>query len=153
MYVCQQYEHTMPRDRRLSRQESRLTTPPAQSHQSLRYTFDKALTVLRFLGTQGLQFFTNMYFSRTPMFHLPVGWVPYPAEWVLSFPRAPVGSISINVWSMACAAVIGLVSEGLLGVWTLGKGEVVVGEGKGEKVKMEGMGMAVGGRQGEKKEL
>lgn len=87
------------------------------------------------------------------MFWLPQGWVPYPAEWILSFPRAPLGSISINIWAMACAAMIGLVSEAVVGVWTLRSGEVIVGERKGEKIRMEPMTAAGGGKGGEKKEL
>ena len=71
------------------------------------------------------------------MFWLPQGWVPYHAEWVLSFPRAPLGSISINVWAMACASVIAMVSEGLRAGWALREGKVVEGPGKGEKLKKE----------------
>lgn len=127
-------------------------TRPARNHQSLRYTFDKAVTALRWLGTQGLQFACNFWFSKQAMFWLPQGWVPYPAEWVLSFPRAPLGSISINVWAAACAAMIGLASEAVVGVWTLRRGEVLVGERKGEKIRMEGMPAAAGGGR-EKKEL
>ena len=84
------------------------------------------------------------------MFWLPAGWVPYLAEWILSFPRAPLGSISINIWAMACASMIALVSEAIVGVWTLRSGQVQVGARKGEKIRMEPM--AAAGR-GEKKEL
>lgn len=45
------------------------------------------------------------------MFELPPGWVPYYVEWVLSFPRAPLGTISIQVWSTACATAIALIGE------------------------------------------
>jgi hypothetical protein len=53
------------------------------------------------------------------MFWLPQGWVPYAGEWVLSFPRAPLGSVSVNVWGMACGVVIGLVTEAVGAAWTL----------------------------------
>lgn len=53
------------------------------------------------------------------MFWLPGGWVPYYVEWILSFPRAPLGSISIQVWTAACAAIIALASEALAAVWVL----------------------------------
>lgn len=43
------------------------------------------------------------------MFSLPSGWLPWQAEWVLSFPRAPMGTVSIQIWGGACAAVIELV--------------------------------------------
>jgi tail-anchored protein insertion receptor len=48
------------------------------------------------------------------MFWLPEGWVPYYAEWLLSFPRAPLGSISIQAWFVACGAVILLASDAIL---------------------------------------
>jgi len=48
------------------------------------------------------------------MFWLPQGWVPYYAEWLLSFPRAPLGSISIQAWVLACGAVILLVSDAII---------------------------------------
>jgi len=84
------------------------------------------------------------------MFYLPTGWVPYPAEWILSFPRAPLGSISINIWGIACASVIAMVSEAIRASLTLKEGKVIEGSNKGEKVKMEAMPAGGGG---EKKEL
>jgi hypothetical protein len=53
------------------------------------------------------------------MFWIPAGWVPYYAEWILSFPRAPVGSVSINVWGIACASMIALVGEAITAVYVL----------------------------------
>jgi hypothetical protein len=50
---------------------------------------------------------------------MPAGWLPYYAEWVLSFPRAPLGSVSINVWGIACASMIALASEALAATWVL----------------------------------
>ena len=61
----------------------------------------------------------QFWFAKSPMFWMPAGWLPYYAEWVLSFPRAPVGSVSINVWGIACASMIALVSEALAAVWVL----------------------------------
>lgn len=72
----------------------------------------------------------------------------------MSFPRAPVGSISVNVWAIACAAVVAMASEALVGVWTLRTGVVQKGPRKGEKIMLERpmeMGSAGGGM--EKKEL
>jgi tail-anchored protein insertion receptor len=48
------------------------------------------------------------------MFWLPQGWVPYYAEWLLSFPRAPLGSVSIQAWVLACGTVILLVSDAIV---------------------------------------
>ena len=93
----------------------------------------------------------NMYYAKQAMFWLPQGWVPYQVEWILSFPRAPLGSVSINVWGIACASVIGMVTEGVIAVWTLRAGEVKEGSRKGEKVVLEKPVMADGA--GEKTEL
>ena len=50
------------------------------------------------------------------MFWVPKGWVPYYAEWLLSFPRAPLGSISIQAWALACGAIILLVNDALVAI-------------------------------------
>lgn len=50
---------------------------------------------------------------------MPQGWVPYYAEWLLSFPRAPLGSVSVNVWALACAAVILLAHDAIVAVVAL----------------------------------
>jgi len=47
------------------------------------------------------------------MFWLPAGWFPYYVEWVLSFPRAPLGSVSIVSWQTACAGVVLLFSDAI----------------------------------------
>jgi hypothetical protein len=70
------------------------------------------------------------------MFWLPKGWVPYYAEWLLSFPRAPIGSVSIQAWYLACAAVVLLISDAIVAVIALGvKQRTSVKEG--EKVPMK----------------
>jgi hypothetical protein len=53
------------------------------------------------------------------MFWIPANWVPYYAEWILSFPRAPLGSVSINIWGIACASMIALVAEAITAVYVL----------------------------------
>lgn len=40
-------------------------------------------------------------------------------EWLLSFPRAPWGSVSIQVWGTACATVIHLVGAAVAAAWVL----------------------------------
>jgi hypothetical protein len=60
--------------------------------------------------------FMQFWFSKQPMFWLPQGWMPYYAEWLLSFPRAPVGSVSIQAWQLACASVILLVSDAIVAI-------------------------------------
>ncbi|KAK5138252.1 hypothetical protein LTR08_003313 [Meristemomyces frigidus] len=119
--------------------------------QSFRTNFDRATSLLRWAGTQGLQFLCNFWFSKQPMFWLPANMVPYPVEWLMSFPRAPVGGVSINVWAAACAGAIALVSEGVRAGWALREGKVVEGTNRGERIEMEPM-LAGGGGKG-KKEL
>lgn len=63
--------------------------------------------------------------------------MPYYAEWLLSFPRAPLGSISIQAWSLACAAIILLVSDALVATVVL-----VMGAGRGAAQKGEPMKFA-----------
>lgn len=70
----------------------------------------------RWLSTSGLRFFLQFYYTKTPVFELPPGWFPYPVEWVLSFPRAPLGSVSNQVWGSACAAAIALAGDAVIAV-------------------------------------
>jgi hypothetical protein len=74
------------------------------------------------------------------MFWIPKGWVPYYAEWLLSFPRAPLGSISIQAWALACGAIILLVSDALAAIIALAVGSGVVSKtkSKGEPMKVSG---------------
>lgn len=53
------------------------------------------------------------------MFYIPAGWLPYYVEWILSFPRAPLGSVSINIWGIACASMIGLVADAIKALYVL----------------------------------
>ncbi|KAJ2509118.1 GET complex subunit get1 [Coemansia sp. RSA 2052] len=46
----------------------------------------------------------NIYNYRTPVFYVPANWF-YPALWFLSLPTAPMGSVSVSVWSFACNRV------------------------------------------------
>jgi hypothetical protein len=66
------------------------------------------------------------------MFWIPQGWVPYYAEWLLSFPKAPLGSVSINVWILACTAAISLVHDALVAVvaWMTAQRRVKVSSAK-----------------------
>jgi len=106
-------------------------------------TFDRTVGTLRWLATNGLRIFLQFWYTRRPMFWLPSGWVPGYVEWALSFPRAPVGSISIQIWAGACAAVIGLLSVAVASACILGGGVGRVGTS-------QPVTMGVGG---EKKEL
>ncbi|KAG9235045.1 protein get1 [Amylocarpus encephaloides] len=81
---------------------------------STKSTFDSVVNGLRWLGLNGVRMLLQFWFQKQPMFWLPKGWAPYYAEWLLSFPRAPVGSVSIQSWSIACMAIILLVSDALV---------------------------------------
>lgn len=76
-----------------------------------RGSFDKTVTSARWLCTSGLRWFLPFWYSREPMFWLPHGWFPYYAEWLISFPRAPLGSVSVASWQLACRGVIVLVAD------------------------------------------
>lgn len=69
--------------------------------------------------------FLPFWYSKEPMFWLPHGWFPYYAEWILSFPRAPLGSISIVSWQLACNGVIMLVSDTFTAILGLALGAKV----------------------------
>lgn len=92
-------------------QADTLFTQPANAVKATKGSFDTVATVIRFLGTTGLRFILQFWFAKTPIYHLPKGWAPWAVEWVLAFPRAPKGTVSIQVWGSACAVVIALVSD------------------------------------------
>ena len=124
------------------------TTTTAQSLQSFKTSFDSAITALQWAGTKGIVVILQFWFSKTPLFWLPRGWVPSYVEWILCFPRAPMGSVSIQIWGIACASVVEIVSAALVASWALVMQKEQVGKGKGEPMKMSSGG--VGGMQGEK---
>ncbi|QPC60482.1 hypothetical protein HYE67_002713 [Fusarium culmorum] len=80
-----------------------------------RSNFDRVLTVVRIVVTRAPQYFLPFWYATEPMFWLPHGWFPYWAEWILSFPRAPIGSVSIASWQLACTGVIALLSDLIVG--------------------------------------
>ncbi|KAG0652024.1 Guided entry of tail-anchored s 1 [Hyphodiscus hymeniophilus] len=78
-----------------------LTHHAESSTDSTKATFDTAVSTLRWLGTSGTRMFMQFWFSKQAMFWIPKGWVPYYAEWLLSFPRAPLGISDALVATMA----------------------------------------------------
>jgi hypothetical protein len=81
--------------------------------------------------------------------------VPWYVEWTLAFPRAPSGSVSINVWSAACAAVL-KVLEDLVGyLLVIIQGQTgVKRKGEAMKVGADGKtGTGTSAARGSKKEL
>lgn len=75
--------------------------------------------MLRWLGTNGLRYLLQFWYSKQALFWLPQGWVPSYIEWLLAFPRAPTGSISIQVWGIACASIIAMLSDALVALFAL----------------------------------
>lgn len=88
-----------------------------KSMESSRSKFDSALTVGRLVLTRAPQYILPFWYAKQPMFWLPHGWFPYYAEWIISFPRAPLGSVSIASWQLACTAIVALVSDTLRGIF------------------------------------
>ena len=100
--------HILPLDKSISSQKS---------------SFDWTVKIARWLSTTGLKIFLQFWYSKTPVFALPAGWLPYAVEWILSFPRAPLGHVSIQVWSNVCATAIAVAGEIIGGVITQAIGE------------------------------
>ncbi|KAI2631918.1 CHD5-like protein-domain-containing protein [Hypoxylon sp. NC1633] len=81
------------------------------SYEATKAKFDSTANTLRWLATTGLKFILPFWYGKEPMFWLPQGWFPYYAEWILSFPRAPLGSVSIASWQTACIGVVMLLND------------------------------------------
>jgi hypothetical protein len=121
-----------------------------RTHQT---AFTSAVSTLRWIGTQGLRFVLQFWFSKSPMFWIPAGWVPYYVEWILSFPRAPLGSVSINIWGIACASMIALVAEAMAAAWVLVTKQPTPAAAEKQKEKEAAMAFSANQRPAEKKEL
>ncbi|KAJ5281410.1 CHD5-like protein [Penicillium angulare] len=101
-------------------------------------SFDWTVKTARWLSTNGLKMFLQFWYSKTPVFALPHGWLPYYVEWILSFPRAPLGSVSIQVWNNVCASAVAVFAEmlGALLVQIIGqKGSAVPAEQEAKKAQ------------------
>lgn len=82
----------------------------AASISSARQQFDSKTRILRWILTSGLRILIQFWYTREAVFWIPGGWVPGYVEWGLSFPKAPIGSVSIQVWSFAVGQVVTLLS-------------------------------------------
>lgn len=75
-------------------------------------------------------------------------------EWILAFPRAPTGSISIQVWWIACASTIVMVGEAVGALYTLRERKWFAGKsGLREQPMAMSSGQKDGPKQQGKKEL
>jgi hypothetical protein len=134
---------------------SKLTNSIENTLDSTRANFNKIVGGLRWLGLNGFRMLLQFWFQKQPMFWIPQGWAPYYAEWLLSFPRAPMGSVSVQSWSIACLAVIQLVSDAVVAAVGLAVStRVKAASGKREAMKVPGeKGTPAKEAQAEKKEL
>lgn len=89
-----------------------------------RTKFDTYLSTVRLVSTRGLQWFLPFWYSKEPMFWLPYGWFPYYVEWSASFPRAPMGSVSIVVWQWACTIILTMLMDSVVAVLGMSRGTV-----------------------------
>lgn len=110
-----------------------------------RSKFDTYLNVARILLTRAPHYLIPLWYAKEPMFWLPRGLFPYYAEWFLSLPKAPLGSVSIMSWQVACTAIIGLLSDAV----TAMVGLLFVSKTQ-EKVKVPGRTAAPPRQAGEK---
>lgn len=76
--------------------------------------------------------------------------MPGYVEFLLAFPRAPRGSVSIQVWGIACATVVQMMGAAAAAGWVLVRERREGAESEKEKVGMKADG---GGMEEEKKEL
>ncbi|KAI0113770.1 CHD5-like protein-domain-containing protein [Nemania sp. FL0031] len=83
------------------------------SYDASKANFDRTAGIIRWSATSGVKFILPWIYGKEPMFWLPNGWFPYYVEWILSFPRAPLGSISIVSWQTACTAAVLLFGDAI----------------------------------------
>jgi len=106
---------------------------------SVKTIFESQASIVRWTLTNGLKLGLQFWYTKSPMFWIHQGWVPGYIEWILSFPKAPVGSVSIQVWSFATSQVVAMVFALVM----MGIG-LVMGAGAetpfGVKVESEGRG-------------
>ncbi|WWC63511.1 uncharacterized protein I303_106114 [Kwoniella dejecticola CBS 10117] len=80
----------------------KLNTQMTSSKGSFTTKFKTFLWVI----TSGSKLVLVWWFRKKPVFWLPEGWVPYPIAWLISFPSAPIGSVSSGAWSTICTRVL-----------------------------------------------
>jgi len=110
---------------KLRRQHDKAVAEYDKSSNSLtstKSTFTSRLNTFRMIATNGFKIFLQFWYARQALFWIPKGWVPYYAEWILSFPRAPLGSVSLQVWTLACGSVVAMVGEAVVAAAMLAMG-------------------------------
>ncbi|KAG0136740.1 CHD5-like protein-domain-containing protein [Tuber indicum] len=106
-----------------------------------RAKFDTQTGFVCWASTSGAGWAVSLWYRREPIFWIPEGWVPGYVEWGLSFPKAPIGSVSIQVWTFAVAQVLRVVAPVIgsliTSVMFMRKPVAPMPAGSGEKVKEE----------------
>ena len=82
----------------------------AGSVNAARTKFDTQIGFIRWASTSGAGWAISLWYRREPVFWIPEGWVPGYIEWGLSFPKAPIGSVSIQVWTFAITQVLRVIA-------------------------------------------
>ena len=119
--------------------------------QAFRSQFDTVVGGGRWVFTTGMQTLIQFWHAKTPVFEYPRGWLPWYVEWVLGFPRAPYGGVSVNVWAAACRAVVTMGGDAITAV-VVGMLEKQQQKG-GKKPVMVGATTSNEKKANEKKEL
>ncbi|KAG0637986.1 CHD5-like protein-domain-containing protein [Tuber brumale] len=106
-----------------------------------RTKFDTQTGFVRWASTSGAGWAVSLWYRREPIFWIPEGWVPGYVEWGLSFPKAPIGSVSIQVWAFAVSQVLRVIAP-IIGslitsVMFMRKPVAPMPAGSGEKGKEE----------------
>ncbi|KAI6248084.1 hypothetical protein HI914_03457 [Erysiphe necator] len=99
---------------KLRRQHDKLVEKLEKAKASLdgtRSKFDNTIMIANWLCVNGVRILLQLSYQKRPMFYIPKNWIPYYAEWLLSFPRAPLGSVSMQIWSLSCTAIITIVLD------------------------------------------
>jgi len=79
----------------------RLNNAMAASKSSYTMKFNSVLWIV----TSGTQHALGWWYGKQAVFYLPPQWFG-PAQWWLKLPFAPLGSVSVGVWQMACRRVL-----------------------------------------------
>ncbi|KAJ3923484.1 WRB/Get1 family [Lentinula edodes] len=72
---------------------------------SVKTSFSVKFSTGIWICTTGAQFVIGWWYRKAAIFYLPPGWFG-PLAWVLAFPFAPKGAVSVGMWQMACRRVI-----------------------------------------------
>ncbi|KAE9403877.1 hypothetical protein BT96DRAFT_750545, partial [Gymnopus androsaceus JB14] len=72
---------------------------------SVKNSFSLKFSSAIWICTTGAQFIITWWYRKSAIFYLPSGWFG-PLGWVLAFPFAPKGSVSVGMWQMASRRVI-----------------------------------------------